>query len=70
MLWIKLENVALMGDVQKHTNFQQIIVGSLGKAPPPPELNVPIMTNFLIGILTDPLPPDRDNVTIIAVFIF
>ena len=59
---MKLKNVALMGqqlmrDVQKHTNFQQIIVGNLGKAPPPPpEVNVPIMTNFLIGILTDPPP--------------
>ena len=39
VLWMKLKNVALMAqqlmrDVQKHTNFQQIIVGSLGKAPP------------------------------------
>ena len=39
VLWMKLKNMALKGqqlmrDVQKHTNFQQIIVGSLGKDPP------------------------------------
>ena len=39
VLWMKLKNVALMAqqlmrDVQNHTNFLQIIVGSLGKAPP------------------------------------
>ena len=35
---------------------------------PPPGVYVPIIISFIIGILTDPLPPDRDNVTIIGVF--
>ena len=37
--------------------------------PPPPEVYVPMIISFIIGILTDPLPPDRDDVTIIAVFL-
>ena len=45
----------LMTDLMKYTNFQQIS-RDLGKALPPPELNVPIMPNFIIGILTDPPP--------------
>ena len=52
------------------TNFQQIIVGNSGFGHPPPEVYVPIIISFIIGILTDPLPPDRDNVTILAVFFF
>ena len=51
------------------TNFQQIIVGNSGFGHPPPEVYVPIIINFIIGILTDPLPPDRDDVTIFAVFL-
>ena len=52
----------------KYTNFKQITVGNLGLEDPPPELYVPIISSFLVGILTDPLPPGRDNVTIIVVF--
>ena len=60
----------LMRNVLNYTNFQIIIVGNLGFGYPPVELYVPIIISFFIGILTDPLPLDRDNVTIIAVFIF
>ena len=49
------------------TNFQQIIVGNSGFGHPPPGVYVPIIIRFIIGILTDPLPPDRDDVTIFAV---
>ena len=35
----------------------------------PQELYVPIIICFIIGILTYSLPPDRDDVTIIPVFL-
>ena len=53
----------------KYTNFKQITIGNLGLEDPPPELYVPIIISFIVGIVTDPLPPDRDNVTIITVFL-
>ena len=40
----------------KYTNFKQITVGNLGLEDPPPELYVPIISSFLVGILTDPPP--------------
>ena len=42
----------------KFYKIQQILVGNSGCGHPPPEVYVPIIIRFIIGILTDPLPPD------------
>ena len=56
-LWQGHTNPKLYGrNMLKYTNFKQITVRNLGLEDPPPELYVPIISSFLVGILTDPPP--------------